>query len=259
MPKIRPRDDASARSFNQLSTIIAAPAKQKPDRARTGIQTQGVIKISERRTAIDAMAHMAPNARIWPTLATSAGVRRQPATYPTAQPVPSRPRTSRILAVFEPTTFPTAMSAFPRLIATTEVTSSGKLVPRATAESPITDTATAADSLSTAMTLASKDQIKAMKSQRGDVHRIVLIDGGHLARLMIAHGVGVRTRRTFAIQGVDEKVLETFTLCEAVGINTMILRVDNNTLKILKKIFFCKIKIFINFDKYFIKYFFIIF
>ena len=35
-------------------------------------------------------------------------------------------------------------------------------------------------------------------------HRIVLIDGAHLARLMIAHGVGVRTRRTFAIQGVDE-------------------------------------------------------
>jgi uncharacterized membrane protein YphA (DoxX/SURF4 family) len=33
----------------------------------------------------------------------------------------------------------------------------------------------------------------------------------------------------------DEKVMETFKLCEAVGINTMVLRVDNNTLKILKK------------------------
>jgi uncharacterized membrane protein YphA (DoxX/SURF4 family) len=33
----------------------------------------------------------------------------------------------------------------------------------------------------------------------------------------------------------DEKVIETLKLCEAVGINTMILRVDNNTLKILKK------------------------
>ena len=33
----------------------------------------------------------------------------------------------------------------------------------------------------------------------------------------------------------DEKVLETFNLCEAVGINTMVLRVDNNMLKILKK------------------------
>ena len=35
-------------------------------------------------------------------------------------------------------------------------------------------------------------------------HRIVLIDGDRLARLMIAHGVGVRTRRTYAVQGVDE-------------------------------------------------------
>ena len=33
----------------------------------------------------------------------------------------------------------------------------------------------------------------------------------------------------------DEKVIQTLKLCEAVGINTMILRVDNNTLKILKK------------------------
>lgn len=35
-------------------------------------------------------------------------------------------------------------------------------------------------------------------------HRIVLIDGERLARLMIANGVGVRTRKTYAIQGVDE-------------------------------------------------------
>lgn len=33
----------------------------------------------------------------------------------------------------------------------------------------------------------------------------------------------------------DEKVMETFSVCEAVGINTMILRVDNNMLKILRK------------------------
>lgn len=33
----------------------------------------------------------------------------------------------------------------------------------------------------------------------------------------------------------DEKVMETFKLCEAVGINTMVLRVDNNMLKILRK------------------------
>jgi uncharacterized membrane protein YphA (DoxX/SURF4 family) len=33
----------------------------------------------------------------------------------------------------------------------------------------------------------------------------------------------------------DEKVLETFKLCEAVGINAMIVRVDNNTLRVLEK------------------------
>ncbi len=33
----------------------------------------------------------------------------------------------------------------------------------------------------------------------------------------------------------DEKVLETFKLCEAVGINTMVVRVDNNTLRVLEK------------------------
>lgn len=33
----------------------------------------------------------------------------------------------------------------------------------------------------------------------------------------------------------DEKVLETLKLCEAVGINTMIVRVDNNTLRLMEK------------------------
>jgi hypothetical protein len=33
----------------------------------------------------------------------------------------------------------------------------------------------------------------------------------------------------------DEKVLETFKLCEAVGINTMVVRIDNNTLRMLEK------------------------
>jgi uncharacterized membrane protein YphA (DoxX/SURF4 family) len=33
----------------------------------------------------------------------------------------------------------------------------------------------------------------------------------------------------------DEKVIETLKLCEAVGINTMIVRVDNNTLRVLEK------------------------
>lgn len=35
-------------------------------------------------------------------------------------------------------------------------------------------------------------------------HRIVLINGQELARLMIRHGVGVRARTTFVIKGVDE-------------------------------------------------------
>ena len=33
----------------------------------------------------------------------------------------------------------------------------------------------------------------------------------------------------------DEKVMETFKLCEAVGINTMVVRVDNNTIRLLEK------------------------
>lgn len=35
-------------------------------------------------------------------------------------------------------------------------------------------------------------------------HRIVLIDGQELARLMIRYGVGVRARTTYVIKGVDE-------------------------------------------------------
>ncbi|MCB6178133.1 restriction endonuclease [Rhodobacter sp. Har01] len=35
-------------------------------------------------------------------------------------------------------------------------------------------------------------------------HRVVLIDGAHLARLMIRHGVGVRDRLTYVIRSVDE-------------------------------------------------------
>lgn len=35
-------------------------------------------------------------------------------------------------------------------------------------------------------------------------HRVVLINGQRLARLMIQHGVGVRVRRQYVIQSVDE-------------------------------------------------------
>lgn len=35
-------------------------------------------------------------------------------------------------------------------------------------------------------------------------HRVMLINGARLAQFMIAHGVGVRTRKTYAIRSVDE-------------------------------------------------------
>ena len=35
-------------------------------------------------------------------------------------------------------------------------------------------------------------------------HRVVLINGQRLARLMIQHGVGVRVRQSYVIQSVDE-------------------------------------------------------
>ena len=36
------------------------------------------------------------------------------------------------------------------------------------------------------------------------MQRVVLIDGARLARLMIRHGVGVRTRRTYEVKSIDE-------------------------------------------------------
>lgn len=36
-------------------------------------------------------------------------------------------------------------------------------------------------------------------------HRVVLINGRKLAQLMVQHGVGVRTHRTYVVQGVDEE------------------------------------------------------
>lgn len=39
---------------------------------------------------------------------------------------------------------------------------------------------------------------------RGIEQRVVLIDGARLARLMIDHGVGVRTSATYVIRRIDE-------------------------------------------------------
>ena len=66
------------RSFSQLSTIIAAPAKQNPDSARRGIQAVGVMKISDSSIATAAKAAITPKARIWPASATRRGVATQP-------------------------------------------------------------------------------------------------------------------------------------------------------------------------------------
>lgn len=46
-------------------------------------------------------------------------------------------RITNMFMIFEPTTFPTAISGFPRLAAMIEVTISGILVPTATIVSPI--------------------------------------------------------------------------------------------------------------------------
>ena len=47
------------------------------------------------------------------------------------------PTTNRILKILDPMMFPIAMSALPFLAAVTEVTSSGKEVPKATIVNPI--------------------------------------------------------------------------------------------------------------------------
>jgi restriction system protein len=35
--------------------------------------------------------------------------------------------------------------------------------------------------------------------------KIILIDGAHLANLLFEHGVGVRTKETYAVKEVDEE------------------------------------------------------
>jgi len=42
-------------------------------------------------------------------------------------------------------------------------------------------------------------------------HRVVLIDGRRLAQLMIRHGVGVRSRTTYVIRGIDEDYFSDLT------------------------------------------------
>ena len=49
-----------------------------------------------------------------------------------------------------------------------------------------------------AFSAEAKDYLKKVQ------HRVVLIDGSQLARLMIRHGVGVRDRLAYVIRSVDE-------------------------------------------------------
>jgi restriction system protein len=42
-------------------------------------------------------------------------------------------------------------------------------------------------------------------------HRVVLINGQRLAQLMIRHGVGVRSRTTYVIRGIDEDYFSDLT------------------------------------------------
>ncbi len=45
---------------------------------------------------------------------------------------------------------------------------------------------------------------------KDNTHKIVLIDGNELAKLMIEHGIGVRTVRTFESREIDEDYFESF-------------------------------------------------
>jgi restriction system protein len=51
---------------------------------------------------------------------------------------------------------------------------------------------------------ASKFTVDARDYARNVQHRVVLIDGAELVRLMVRHGVGVRVERSVVIKKVDE-------------------------------------------------------
>jgi hypothetical protein len=91
-----------ARSFSQLSMIMKAPARKKPEPTRRKIQASGSMKMPLRSTMIAADAAEQAKARIWPTRLTTIGAMMQPSTKPTAQPVPIRP----ISAVVKPSAAP---------------------------------------------------------------------------------------------------------------------------------------------------------
>ncbi|MNE83597.1 hypothetical protein D3C80_1804230 [compost metagenome] len=63
MPKILPRDSLVARSFNQLSMTMKAPAIEKPVKARRITQIVASTKMPESRAITAADAAKQPNAR----------------------------------------------------------------------------------------------------------------------------------------------------------------------------------------------------
>jgi len=73
------------------------------------------------------------------------------------------------------------------------------------------------------------------KGKIGDYEISRIIAGGNLIS-GFAHARGlIYVSHLVQTYFTDEKVIETFKLCEACGINTMIVRVDANTLRILEK------------------------
>jgi restriction system protein len=47
-----------------------------------------------------------------------------------------------------------------------------------------------------------------VKYLEGIVHRVVLIDGRQVAKLMFEHEIGVRTRHAYKVKSLDESYFE---------------------------------------------------
>ncbi|MFT6877660.1 MAG: hypothetical protein ACI9XK_003156 [Granulosicoccus sp.] len=70
---------------------MAAPEKAKLAIDLRIIQAMGLRRSRDNNTDIEANAAITPKDLTWPIRATSPGFLRHPSTYPSAQPVPSRP------------------------------------------------------------------------------------------------------------------------------------------------------------------------
>ena len=104
-----PRFSLVAFSLSQLSMIMNEPAMVKPVKARSTIQAYSLINSPVISATIAPDAAKAPKARTCPTLRTSRGAKKQPATKPPAQAVPSRPSA----VVEKPSAWPRSGSSSP--------------------------------------------------------------------------------------------------------------------------------------------------